>query len=139
MTPLTATEMARIHAACFTMPRPWSAAEIATALADPLGIAVRDAHGFALGRVVADQGELLTLAVDPQAHRQGIGARLVAGFLAAAQGRGAESVFLEVAATNAAARALYEKCGFAQTGLRRGYYRDADGQGVDAVVLVWGI
>ena len=137
--PLTATEMARIHAACFTMPRPWSGAEFAAALADPYGIVIHEDRGFALGRVVAGEAELLTLAVDPQARRGGMGQRLVTQFLTASRAKGAESVFLEVAATNVAARALYEKCGFVQTGLRRAYYRDGDGRGVDAVVLVWGI
>ena len=137
--PLTAAGMARIHAACFTMPRPWDASEFATALADPRSLLIHEDHGFALGRIVADEAELLTLAVAPDARRQGTGARLMAAFLVGARARGAESVFLEVAAPNTAARALYEKCGFAQTGLRRGYYRDAKGRAVDAVVLVWGI
>ena len=121
------------------MPRPWTATEIAAALVDPLGIVIYEDLGFALGRVVAGEAELLTLAVDPQARRQGMGHSLVTQFLTVARAKGAESVFLEVAATNTAARALYEKSGFVQTGLRRGYYRDADGQDVDAVILVWGL
>jgi ribosomal-protein-alanine N-acetyltransferase len=134
---MTPAQMARLHAAAFTMPRPWTETEIAGALADPLGIVVTESRGFLLGRVVADEAELLTIAVDHTARRQGIGQRLVARFLAKAQSLGAESVFLEVAATNAAARSLYEQSGFTMRGRRKNYYRDAEGRGVDALVLVW--
>lgn len=141
MTPpsMTPAEMARIHAAAFTMPRPWSEAEIAGAMAGPFGVVMNESRGFLLGRVVAGEADLLTLAVDPEARRLGTGQALVGRFLAEARARGAESVFLEVASTNRAARALYEKCGFLQRGCRKDYYRDAEGRGVDALVLVLGI
>ncbi len=135
---MTPGAMAQIHAAAFTMPRPWSEQEIAAAIDDPWGIVVTESSGFLLGRVVAGESEILTLAVDPLAQRQGTGQRLVSAFVAQARAKGAESVFLEVAASNVAARALYEKCGFLQRGRRKNYYRDAEGQGVDALVLVWG-
>lgn len=91
--------------------------------------------GFLLGRIVADEAEVLTLAVDPASRRRGIGARLVAAFLAEAAARGAGRAFLEVAADNAAARALYAAAGFAEVARRRGYYRDPAGGAVDALVL----
>ena len=43
--------------------------------------------------------------------------------------------FLEVAADNAAAQALYARAGFAESGRRRGYYRRPDGSGLDALVM----
>ena len=127
--------MARLHAAAFVVPRPWSAAEIADLLANPLCFALSEAQGFIIGRVVAGEAELLTIAVEPAAQGRGVGGRLVARFLAEAVLRGAESVFLEVAAPNAAARALYGKAGFVEAALRRGYFAG----GVDAVVMTRGL
>ena len=127
--------MARLHGAAFVMPRPWSAGEIAVLLSSPLWFVVSEPQGFAMGRVVAGEAELLTIAVDPMAQGQGIGARLMRAFLGELQQRGAESVFLEVADTNAPARALYARAGFAVTGRRRGYYHAPDGSVVDAVLM----
>lgn len=127
-------EMARLHAACFTHPRPWSAEEIAALIADPAVLVEQDAAGFALARAVADEGEVLTIAVAPDQRRQGAGGRMLAALLAGLQARGVRQVFLEVAADNAAARALYARAGFGQVGLRRGYYATAHGR-VDALVL----
>jgi ribosomal-protein-alanine N-acetyltransferase len=132
---MTAEQMAAIHAACFTMPRPWSAQEIAGLLDSAFSFAISTERGFLLGRVVAGEAELLTLAVDPAARRQGIGAALMQDFLAESLRRGAESVFLEVAATNAAALQLYARAGFSETARRKGYYHAADGQAVDAVIM----
>lgn len=132
---MTPDQMAVLHAACFTMPRPWSAAEIAGLLDSAFSFAITSGRGFLLGRVVAGEAELLTVAVDPAARKQGIGAALIQDFLAEAARRGAESVFLEVAETNAAARRLYARAGFAETARRRGYYHFGQGQSVDAVIM----
>ena len=131
--------MARLHEKCFTTPRPWSAAEISDLLAAPHVFTVTEPAGFLIGRAVAGEAELLTVAVDPAARRQGIGARLIAGFLAEARAKNAESVFLEVAADNLAARGLYAAAGFAEAGRRRGYYRTPQGQALDALLLRRGL
>lgn len=123
--------MAALHGRAFTVPRPWSAAEIAGLLASPLCFVLQAPGGFAMGRVVAGEAELLTIAVEPEKQGQGIGRALMADFLAEAKARGAESIFLEVASTNAPARALYSGAGFVESGRRKGYY-----DGVDAVVMV---
>lgn len=129
--------LALLHAACFTTPAPWSVDAISGMLADTACHLVVDdvAHprGFALFRAVLDEAELLTIAVHPDARRQGIAARLIR------RGLGDLSFtnvcFLEVAAGNAAARALYARLGFVQTGLRRGYYAHPNGQKEDALIL----
>lgn len=133
---MTPAELARLHAASFTTPRPWTEAEFVALLDSPLCFLLADQSGFLVGRVVADEAELLTLAVDPEARRQGAGGRLVNSFLDESRRRGARSAFLEVAETNTAARALYRKAGFTETGRRRGYYRGPDSAPVDALVLV---
>ena len=131
--------MARLHAAAFTTPRPWSEGEIAALLTSPLVFTLTEAGGFLIGRAVAGEAELLTVAVDPAARGQGIGTRLIAGFLAEARVKNAESVFLEVAADNLAARGLYAAAGFAEAGRRRGYYRTPQGQALDALLLRRGL
>ena len=133
MTPAT---LAALHARCFQTPRPWSEAEFETLLADPLVfLLVEGDAGLLLGRAVAGEAELLTIAVAPEARRRGLGRKLMARFLYQAQLRGVERAFLEVAADNPAAIALYESSGFQPAGMRRGYYQSPTGQRIDALVL----
>ena len=131
---MTAEDMARLHRAAFSVPRPWSAEEIAGLLSAPLCFCLADPNGFLIGRVVAGEAEVLTLAVHPDAQRSGIGRRLLNRFLAEAKTRGAEVAFLEVAADNAAAAALYRSSGFTAAGRRNGYFTGASGP-VDALIF----
>ena len=132
---MTPAEMAALHRTCFTVPRPWSTGEITDLLASPFVFTCAESAGFAMGRAVAGEAELLTLAVDPAARRRGVGARLVQAFLAAAQQRGATRAFLEVLPDNTAALSLYEQAGFAVCGHRKGYYHPPGGPARDAVVM----
>lgn len=125
--------LAALHAGAFDAP--WDAAAFADLLAQPGVFAEAEGDGFILIRVVADEAEILTLAVRPAARRQGIAARLTARAAAEAQGLGATRLFLEVAEHNAAARALYASLGFQPAGRRRGYYARKDGPAVDALIL----
>ena len=88
--------------------------------------------GWAGVMVIADAAEILTVGVVPEARRRGIARRLIDGLLEEARRRGAAEAFLEVRVDNAAAQSLYASEGFAQVGLRPGYY---DGGRVDAVVM----
>jgi len=130
-----AAALADLHRASFTTPRPWSEAEIAELLHSPHVFALTEPQGFLMARVIADEAEILTLAVAPAARRTGIGARLLAAFLTTARSRGAATAFLEVAADNSAALALYARADFVQTGRRRDYYHAPDGTVMDAAVL----
>lgn len=132
---MTPADMAALHASCFTTPRPWLAAEFAAIVSDPLCFTRVESDGFLIGRAVAGEAEILTLAVAPDARRRGIGARLVQGFLAEAQNRAATSVFLEVAANNQGAIGLYLQSGFAEVGVRRGYYTRLGSAAIDAIVM----
>lgn len=127
--------MATLHAASFTTPRPWLAAEFAALLDDPLCFALIESHGFLIGRAVAGEAEVLTIAVQPSARRRSVGSRLVQGFLVAARERRATSVFLEVSAQNQAAISLYLQAGFVQVGRRRAYYTQPIGAPLDALIL----
>jgi [ribosomal protein S18]-alanine N-acetyltransferase len=128
-------DLAAIHAACFTLPRPWTSTEIADLLDSPHVFVLTESGGFLMGRTVADEAELLTLAVLPAVRRSGVGASLVQKFMIEAKARGATRAFLEVAARNLAAKALYDRAEFAFAGRRKGYYRGADGESDDAEIL----
>ena len=132
---MTPDDLAALHARCFETPAPWTAEAFQSFLQDQRVILLTAPGGFVLARVIADEAEVLTLAVAPEIRRQGTGARLVGDFLAEAAARGAQSAFLEVAETNTGARALYKQFGFAEVGQRSGYYRHPDGRVSDAVVL----
>ena len=132
-----AARLAAIHAEAFDRPgeTSWSAAAFADLLIQAGVFAVAAADGFILMRAVADEAEILTLAVRPAARRGGLGGRLVGEGVLAAAARGATRVFLEVAEDNVAARALYERTGFVEAGRRPGYYAAADGGRRDALLL----
>ncbi|WP_246139463.1 ribosomal protein S18-alanine N-acetyltransferase [Falsiphaeobacter marinintestinus] len=132
---MTPHDMAATHAATFTHSRPWTEAEFAAFLNDPTCFVVGDARAFALVRVILDTAELLTIATHPDHQRQGLARVVMRDWQAKAHAKGAEQAFLEVATDNTAAIALYEACGFAHSGTRRGYYRREHGPAVDAIVM----
>lgn len=128
--------MARLHAACFETPRPWTETEFAGLLClSGVFLCTDGESGFALGRVLHDESELLTLAVAPEARRRGIGRRLLDGFEAQAAAAGASAAFLEVSAENRSAQQLYETQGYRHAGRRKGYYRAPSGERIDALIL----
>ena len=129
----TASRIAALHAEAFDAP--WDEAAFTTLLAQAGVFLIEQADGLILIRTVADEAEILTLAVRPSARRSGLGAQLVQQGVVEAAARGATRLFLEVAEDNVAARALYARAGFAQAGLRRRYYARADGTSADALVL----
>lgn len=142
---VSAATLAAIHAASFTTPRPWSIAEFTTLLADP---ATRTAwmpapppasatlpRAFGLGRLAADEAEILTLAVDPAARRAGLGRRVLSDLMAQLGAGGAARVFLEVAIDNLPARALYAEAGFHEAGRRPRYFAVPGGIALDALIL----
>lgn len=134
---MTPAALARLHARCFTNPPPWSAAGFAALLDSPhvFVLTAPAADAFALGRVIGPEAELLTLATDPDARRQGLARALMAEFEREARARGAETLFLEVAETNTAALALYTRCGFTPNGRRPGYFSTEDGKPLAALLL----
>jgi ribosomal-protein-alanine N-acetyltransferase len=91
--------------------------------------------GFSLSRLVADEAELLLLAVRLGSQGRGIGRALLADFAAEAVSRGAAMLHLEVRDGNPAAR-LYELAGYSLAGRRRDYYAGADGSRHDALTMM---
>ena len=93
-----------------------------------------EAVGFALGRAVAGEAELLLLAVRPDVQGRGVGKSLLNHFFRDALSRGADHLHLEVRDGNGAIK-LYTKFGFSIVGRRRNYYNGRNGEQYDALSL----
>ena len=89
--------------------------------------------GHAVMSIALGEAHLLNLCIHPDRQRQGTGRRLLHRMLRVASERQADTLFLEVRASNMAARALYEDEGFGEIGQRRDYY-PADCGREDAIV-----
>jgi ribosomal-protein-alanine N-acetyltransferase len=132
---------ARLHRDAFAPmgERPWTRQDMAELLATPAGgglilqIDGEDA-GVVLWRTIADEAELLTLAVDARHRRRGVGAALLAQVIVRSHRQGARQLFLEVGVDNPGARLLYAQAGFIEVGRRAAYYRRPTGF-ADALVL----
>jgi len=115
---------------------PWSLGDFRECLASgaTVLVAARDYEvaGYIIGRAVADEGEILNLAVAPAHQRHGVGRLLARHALEVLSARGARAVYLEVRESNAAARRLYEGLGFEAVARRPNYYR----QPVEAALIL---
>jgi [ribosomal protein S18]-alanine N-acetyltransferase len=80
--------------------------------------------GFLCARIVSDQAEILNLGVSPECRRAGHASALLREALSEFRRFNMSSIFLEVRESNIAAIRFYERCGFANNGVRPGYYRN---------------
>lgn len=90
-----------------------------------LAMIVQDSQGlqgFLIAKGILDEWEIENIAIAGPIRRRGLGTRLLGEFLDHARARGARAIFLEVRESNRAARALYEKWSFDESGRRPGYY-----------------
>ena len=90
------------------------------------------AAGFLVASLVGSEAELESIAVARFAQRRGAATALLAALIEDLKGVGATDLALEVRASNHAARDFYERAGFLEAGVRRGYYRDPQ---EDALIL----
>jgi [ribosomal protein S18]-alanine N-acetyltransferase len=131
------SQVARLHADCFPDDA-WNSSSLATVLAMPGAdgrICLDDdgtARGVLLDQCLGPEGEILTLGVAPVWRRRGVARCLIKDLIVRASAGGVQRLLLEVAADNTAALALYTSFGFARQGIRRHYYRRAQGPAVDA-------
>lgn len=122
-------ELYYVEQCCFS--NPWTEKMLECELNSPLSIIETEERdrkivGYALGRVVADEAELLKICVLSGWRKQGIAEKLLRALLKKMRENGAAACFLEVRSKNAPALALYQKMGFEQIALRRNYYPDDD-------------
>lgn len=120
--------LANLHKKCFPH-KPWSADDFADLKKSGCEI-IASQNGFIVWRSVADEAELITIGVAPDARRTGIAAAMIGIMEGELKKNGIKSVFLEVAENNAPARKLYEQNGYVQIGVRPKYY-----DGVDAIMM----
>jgi ribosomal-protein-alanine N-acetyltransferase len=92
-----------------------------------------DLLGYIMFWVVFEELHLMNLAICPERRRHGIAKELVRQALSLGSAKGAQTVLLEVRASNAAAQALYEGFGFKRKGVRRAYYEHPS---EDAVIMI---
>ncbi len=127
-----------LHAECFH--EGWDSAAFASLMAVPgttsflALVATEEPAGFMLVRQADDQGEILTIGTRPALRRQGIAIAMLSHAMARLRSRGVRKLFIEVAASNAAARALYASTGFKVRGTRPAYYAKLGGR-EDAIVM----
>jgi ribosomal-protein-alanine N-acetyltransferase len=130
---------AKLHAASFY--RGWPKEDIAAYIMDtdtPTLVVCdqkRKVAGFAMLRLLGDDVELMTIAVDPKYRGKGVGAALMRACFEDLLMTPSKRMILEVAADNPAAIRLYEKLGFTKISERKGYYARADGQPATALVM----
>ena len=127
--------VAALEATAFSTP--WAEATFHKLLRRPgaeMGVLVEGERllGYVVLWCVLDQGEIANIAIVADRRGEGLGRLLLDETLETALHRGVKNVFLEVRASNAAARALYARRGFREIGVRKGYY---DAPKEDALVL----
>ncbi len=82
--------------------------------------------GFLIGRMMADEFEILNMAVSTAQRRNGVGSKLLGFALEFSRTAGSARAYLEVRASNSGAISLYVRHGFTECGRRVRYYRDPD-------------
>lgn len=118
---------------------PWTRGNFVDSMAAGyVGFVMRDEQArvcaYFLAMQVVDEMHLLNLTVVAERQGQGLARRMLDALCLLARARGCHQVWLEVRESNTRARRLYDQYGFAQSGLRRGYY-PADGGREDALLM----
>ncbi|MBR2285909.1 MAG: GNAT family N-acetyltransferase [Alphaproteobacteria bacterium] len=121
-------KLAELHKLCFP-DRPWSASDFADLKKSGCEIVASD-NGFIVWRAVADEAEIISIGVAPDARRNGIAGALILIMEQELKKQSVHNVFLEVSEVNIPAKKLYEKYGFKPTGTRPKYYN-----GIDAIIM----
>jgi len=133
-----APRLAQLHGASFH--RGWGETEFEAMLAERNTLVHRlrirrTIAGFAVSRMAADEAEILSIAVAASHRGRGLSRNLLLTHLGHLAGRGIRTVFLEVEENNQPARRLYERAGFTAAGRRERYYRQPDGEQLNALLM----
>ena len=127
MTAAEVSQVARLEKICF--PDPWSERSVASELDNALSLWLvamvgEQLAGYVGSQTVMGETDMMNIAVDPDHRRKGIAKALVEALVAELKARESHCLTLEVRSSNEPAKALYEKLGFLQVGLRKNYYRN---------------
>lgn len=134
--PFDAPKIARLEELCF--PDPWSERDIQDLICTEGAMCFSAVDGdrliaYVTGRIIAPEGEIYRVAVDPEYRQRGIGYRLLDYAMKTSRGDGLETTFLEVRVSNIAARNLYTAYGFKEVSIRKSYYKNPT---EDAVIML---
>jgi ribosomal-protein-alanine N-acetyltransferase len=109
----------------------WNRDQLEAELAQPTGFqfVVRRERteriiAFLCGRIMADEAEILKLSVAQTERRKGVGRQLLHFVVKFYSEKGVKNFFLELRASNTAAKNLYEKEDFSIIGKRKNYYNE---------------
>ena len=121
-------QVAALEKLCFGT-EAWSEKSVASELTNPLSLWLVALDGDRVAGYVGSQSvlgesDMMNVAVHPDYRRQGIAEQLCLALVEALKEKGNHCLTLEVRASNDPAKALYEKLGFTQIGLRKNYYRN---------------
>jgi ribosomal-protein-alanine N-acetyltransferase len=133
-----AARFAQLHGASFH--RGWGEAEFEAMLSERNTLVHRlrlgrKVIGFAVSRMAADEAEILSIAVDADHRGKGLSKNLLLTHLGHLAGHGIRSIYLEVEENNAPARRLYDWAGFGVVGRRERYYKQPDGEQLNALLM----
>ena len=131
-----AAALAALHRRCMGNADGWTDAGLARLLAADAarGFYAGEAQAplaFILAFVAADEAEILAICVATEQRRQGLAGKLLRHLMRELSRKGIDQMYLDVRASNFAARELYGRAGFVETGRRKGYYQAAE----EAVVM----
>ena len=129
------SQVAELEKQCFS--DPWSEKSVASELENPLSLWLvalegDTVAGYVGSQTVMGETDMMNVAVSPAYRQRGIARELIQALLRELARQGSHRLTLEVRASNAPARALYESLGFAQVGRRPNYYRNPK---EDALIL----
>jgi len=134
---MDAKALNQVHKECF--PVYWKEAEISDMLMTAGTKAWLARTGVPVGMLITraqfEQAEILTIAVVPKAQKAGTASKMMALAEEDMKASGVKKVFLEVAENNQSAIGLYSKLGYIESSRRKGYYKQADGSVIDAIVM----
>ncbi|WP_454641541.1 ribosomal protein S18-alanine N-acetyltransferase [Bradyrhizobium liaoningense] len=133
-----AARLAQLHGASFA--RGWGEGEFESMISERNTLVHRlrlgrKTIGFAVSRIGADEAEILSIAVDGAYRGRGFSRTLLMTHLGHLAGRGVRTIFLEVEENNQPARRLYDGCGFVVVGRRDRYYKQPNGEQLNALLM----
>ena len=117
---------------------PWSLANFADSLKAGYLCRVMEENltilGYSILMIGPDESHILTLGINPDWQRRGLGEKMLHYLIDLSVEHGAKSILLDVRESNQGAARLYRQLGFEQIGRRKGYYPAMCGR-EDALVM----